>query len=80
MTPDHSNMPAAALMARAEYDTDWHVYIDAPQGPLGYCTDPGTGVDEDFDFAAPPPGPGAGRVAGHRPLLTSQVSRAQYTD
>ncbi|GGV96730.1 hypothetical protein GCM10015535_66700 [Streptomyces gelaticus] len=26
-------MPAAALTARAEYDTDWHVYIDAPQGP-----------------------------------------------
>ncbi|MFF4179572.1 hypothetical protein [Streptomyces sp. NPDC001750] len=38
----------AALTARAEYDTDWHVYIDDPdRGPLGYCT--GTGPDEPFD-------------------------------
>ncbi|WP_331737547.1 hypothetical protein OG520_44110 (plasmid) [Streptomyces sp. NBC_00984] len=31
--------------ARAQYDTDWHVYIDDPaDGPLGYYT--GTGPDE----------------------------------
>ncbi|MFB7853266.1 hypothetical protein ACFC34_40525 [Streptomyces sp. NPDC056053] len=40
-----------ALTARAEYHSDWHVYIDDPaQGPLGYCT--GTRPDEDFDPAA----------------------------
>ncbi|MFH8476575.1 hypothetical protein [Streptomyces sp. NPDC018000] len=39
MTPETS---AAALTARAEYHSDWHVYIDDPAlGPLGYCT--GTG-------------------------------------
>ncbi|MFE2941527.1 hypothetical protein ACFXKG_21090 [Streptomyces sp. NPDC059255] len=39
------------LTARAEYDTDWHVYIDAPdRGPLGYCT--GVGPDEPFDGEA----------------------------
>ncbi|MFF9593837.1 hypothetical protein ACF1FX_32415 [Streptomyces sp. NPDC014646] len=42
--------PAATpvLTARAEYHTDWHVYIDDPGlGPLGYCT--GTGPDEPFN-------------------------------
>ncbi|TDC15228.1 hypothetical protein E1265_27065 [Streptomyces sp. 8K308] len=39
------------LVARAEYDTDWHLYMNDPQqGPLGYCT--GVGPDEDFDPAA----------------------------
>ncbi|MYZ40825.1 MULTISPECIES: hypothetical protein [unclassified Streptomyces] len=39
------------LTVRAEYDTDWHVYIDHPdRGPLGYCT--GAGPDEPFDGAA----------------------------
>ncbi|MFB6814355.1 hypothetical protein ACFCV8_07395 [Streptomyces sp. NPDC056347] len=48
MTHDHLIAPATALTARAEYDTDWHVYIDDPaQGPLGYCT--GTGPDDPFD-------------------------------
>ncbi|MFF8918437.1 hypothetical protein ACF08M_35330 [Streptomyces sp. NPDC015032] len=48
MAPDTSTTTAPALTARAEYDTDWHVYIDDPaQGPLGYCT--GTGPDEPFD-------------------------------
>jgi hypothetical protein len=42
---------AVELSARAEYDTDWHVYIDHPdQGPLGYCT--GVGPDEPFDAQA----------------------------
>ncbi|MFI9630740.1 hypothetical protein [Streptomyces sp. NPDC052042] len=36
------------LTARAEYHTDWHVYIDDPaRDPLGYCT--GTGPDEPVD-------------------------------
>ncbi|MFE7614313.1 hypothetical protein [Streptomyces sp. NPDC057496] len=49
MTHNHSTAPAVvALTARAEYHSDWHVYIDDPaQGPLGYCT--GTGPGEDFD-------------------------------
>ncbi|MFJ2876573.1 hypothetical protein [Streptomyces sp. NPDC087298] len=39
------------LTARAQYDTDWHVYIDDPtRGPLGYCT--GTGPDDPFDADA----------------------------
>ncbi|MEV7683192.1 hypothetical protein AB0O64_32325 [Streptomyces sp. NPDC088341] len=39
------------LTVRAEYDTDWHVYIDHPdRGPLGYCI--GIGPDEPFDAAA----------------------------
>ncbi|WP_158712249.1 hypothetical protein [Streptomyces sp. NRRL F-5135] len=39
------------LTARAEYDTDWHIYVDHPQeGPLGYCT--GIGPDEAFDPVA----------------------------
>ncbi|MDK0524863.1 hypothetical protein [Streptomyces sp. ML-6] len=51
MTRDHLTAPAAALTARAEYHSDWHVYVDDPvDGPLGYCT--GTGPDEDFDPAA----------------------------
>ncbi|MFB4197751.1 hypothetical protein [Streptomyces carpaticus] len=30
------------LLARAEHDTDWHVYIDCPeQGPLGFCAEHG---------------------------------------
>ncbi|MER6611475.1 hypothetical protein ABT282_37925 [Streptomyces sp. NPDC000927] len=46
MTYDHLIAPATALTARAEYDADWHVYIDDPiQGPLGYCT----GTDAPFD-------------------------------
>ncbi|MGQ7754818.1 hypothetical protein ACUN29_41450 (plasmid) [Streptomyces sp. WC2508] len=48
MTRDHLATTTTTLTARAEYDTDWHVYIDDPaRGPLGYCT--GTGPDEDFD-------------------------------
>ncbi|MGW2183948.1 hypothetical protein ACWCXX_39460 [Streptomyces sp. NPDC001732] len=52
MTHDHLTAPAlVALTARAEYHSDWHVYIDDPvDGPLGYCT--GTGPDEPFDPAA----------------------------
>ncbi|MFE4336823.1 hypothetical protein ACFRQM_48125 [Streptomyces sp. NPDC056831] len=47
MTPETSATTTAVLTARAEYDTDWHVYIDDPaHGPLG-CT--GTGPEEDFD-------------------------------
>lgn len=39
------------LTARAEYDTDWHVYVDDPgRGPLGYCT--GVGPDAPFDPVA----------------------------
>ncbi|MEU8764834.1 hypothetical protein [Streptomyces sp. NPDC048659] len=48
MTHDHPIAPAAALTARAEYDTDWHVYVDDPVlGPVGYCTS--TGPDVPFD-------------------------------
>ncbi|MEU2675199.1 hypothetical protein ABZ622_41775 [Streptomyces sp. NPDC007164] len=33
------------LPVRAEYDLDWHVFLDQPeQGALGYCT----GADEEF--------------------------------
>ncbi|MFJ1838944.1 hypothetical protein ACIOJ9_34405 [Streptomyces sp. NPDC088175] len=50
MTPEIPTA-APALTARAQYDTDWHVYIDDPaRGPLGYCT--GTGPGEPFDSAA----------------------------
>ncbi|MFE7430976.1 hypothetical protein [Streptomyces sp. NPDC057545] len=46
--PPKSPTTMAVLTARAEYHTDWHVYIDDPaRGPLGYCT--GTGPDEPFD-------------------------------
>ncbi|MEV6080967.1 hypothetical protein AB0L80_38600 [Streptomyces sp. NPDC052069] len=39
----------AEMPVRAEYDSDWHVFLDHPErGPLGYCT----GADEDFDPAA----------------------------
>ncbi|MFI7278607.1 hypothetical protein [Streptomyces sp. NPDC049879] len=47
---------AEDLIASAAYDTDWHVFVDPPEGPLGYCT--GVGPDEDFDPAA------ASRVLG----------------
>ncbi|MGW6744819.1 hypothetical protein ACWGDX_29480 [Streptomyces sp. NPDC055025] len=47
----NENTTVVELTARAEYDTDWHVYIDHPgQGPLGYCI--GVGPDEPFDGAA----------------------------
>ena len=35
------------FLAYAAYDSDWHVYVDAPGGSLGYCT--GTGPGERFD-------------------------------
>ncbi|MGW3168408.1 hypothetical protein ACWC9Q_37855 [Streptomyces sp. NPDC001142] len=48
MTHDRLTAPATALTARAEYHSDWHIYVDDPvDGSLGYCT--GTGPDEPFD-------------------------------
>ncbi|MGW3297660.1 hypothetical protein ACWC9S_27205 [Streptomyces xiamenensis] len=37
------------LFARAEHETDWHVYVDCPeQGPLGWCAGHGGDwVDEE---------------------------------
>ncbi|MEE1735190.1 hypothetical protein PUR49_01345 [Streptomyces sp. BE147] len=40
MTHESTEMPV-----RAEYDSDWHVFLDHPtQGTLGYCI----GTDEEF--------------------------------